>query len=236
MSTDHLHPIGESEIQAAVDLLIDSFQDDPLWRVAVPVDGDQNRSRRAFFECPLRYGLTYGKVYASSPALEGLAVWVPGRLADMSFWRLFRSGAIRAALGMEKESVRKLKILSDTVVPDRKRHMKDRNYWYVVVIGVRTAHQGQGIGSRLMEAITAECDAAGEPLYLETETEANLPFYAKHGFEVIGRVTLPELDLPMWELVREPGGASQSGAAEAPASWSETKDASSRSRSTGAPG
>jgi len=218
MSTDHLHPIGETEVHAAVDLLIDSFQDDPLWRVAVPVHGDQNRSRRAFFECPLRYGLTYGKVYASSSSLEGLAVWVPGRLADMNFWRLFRSGAIRAALGMEKESVRKLKILSDTVVPDRKRHMKDRDYWYVMVIGVRTAHQGQRIGSRLMETITAECDAAGAPLYLETETEANLPFYAKHGFEVIGHVTLPELDLPMWELVREPGGASQSGAIEAPES------------------
>lgn len=204
MSTDHLHPIGEPEIQAAVDVLIDSFQHDPLWRVAVPVDGDQNRSRRALFECPLRYGLTYGNVYASSSALEGLAAWVPGRLADMSFWRMLRCGAIRAALGMEKESVRKLKILSNTVVPDRKRHMKDRNYWYVMVIGVRTAHQGQGIGSRLMQAITAECDGAGEPLYLETGTEANVPFYTRHGFEVIERVMLPELELPMWEMVREP--------------------------------
>lgn len=204
MSTDHLYPINKAEIPAAVDVLIDSFQDDPLWRVPVPVDGDQDRSRRAFFECPLRYGLTYGNVYASSSALEGLAVWVPGRLADMNFWRMLRCGAIRAALGMEKESVRKLKILSDTVVPDRKRHMKDRDYWYVMVIGVRTAHQGQGIGSRLMRAITAECDAAGEPLYLETETEANVPFYTRHGFELIERVVLPELDLPMWEMVREP--------------------------------
>jgi ribosomal protein S18 acetylase RimI-like enzyme len=160
-------------------------------------NGDDDRSRRAFFECPLRYALAYGNVYASSSALEGLAVWVPGRLADMSFRRMLRCKAIRAAIGMNTKAVRKLKILSDAVVPDRKRHMKDRDYWYVMVIGVRTAHQGQGIGSRLMQAMTAQCDAAREPLYLETETEANLPFYRRHGFEVIERVMLPELKLPM---------------------------------------
>lgn len=206
MSIDHLHPIGKQEIPAAIDVLIDSFREDPLWRVDVQDHKDADRSHRAFFECPLRYGLTYGNVYASSSALEGLAVWVPGKLADMSFWRMLRCGAIRAALGMDKESVRKLKILSDTVEPDRARHMKDRDYCYVMVIGVRTAHQGQGIGSRLMQTIMAQCDAAGQALYLETQTEANVPFYARHGFEVIECVMLPGLELPMWEMVREPKG------------------------------
>ena len=209
MSTEHLHPIGKPEIPAAVDVLIDSFQADPLWRVTVPRarDGKQSRSHQGFFECPLRYGLAYGNAYASSSALEGVVVWVPGKLADMSLWRMLRCGAIRAAMGMDKESVRRLKILLDTVEPDRKRHMKDRDYSYVMVIGVRTAHQGRGIGSRLMQAVTAKSDAAGQALYLETQTEANLPFYARHRFEVIGRVMLPELDLPMWEMVREPHGA-----------------------------
>ncbi len=208
MATDDLHPIRKPDIPAAVDALTDSFQDDPLWNVVFRDDRNEGRSRRAFFECPLRYGLSYGKVYASSPALEGIAVWVPGRLSDMSFWRMLRCGAVRAAMGMDKESVRRLKVLSDTVVPDRKRHMKGRSYSYVMIIGVRSEHQGQGVGSRLMQAITAECDAAGEPLYLETETEANLPFYAKHGFDVIERVMLPGLELPMWEMVREPRGGS----------------------------
>ena len=204
MTTDNLHPIRKPDIPAAVDALIDSFQDDPLWNVVFRDDPNEDRSRRAFFECPLRYGLTYGEVYASSPALEGIVVWVPGRRSDMSVWRMLRCGALRAAIGMGKESVRRLKILSDTVVPDRKRHMNGRAYSYVMVIGVRTAHQGKGIGSRLMKVITAECDAAGTPLYLETETEANVPFYEKHGFKVIERVTLPGLELPMWEMVREP--------------------------------
>ncbi|TVQ28845.1 MAG: hypothetical protein EA382_01115 [Spirochaetaceae bacterium] len=54
-----------------------------------------------------------------------------------------------------------------------------------------------------------------ERLYLETE--AALPFCAKHGFEVIGHVTFPELDLTMWELAREPRAVSlpQSGSASA---------------------
>jgi GNAT superfamily N-acetyltransferase len=165
---------------------------------------DPHGNRRAFFETPVRYGLKYGNVYASSPALEGVAVWVPGRLSDMSVWRMLRCGALRVTLGVGMDTMRKMKVIPDTLVPDRKRHMKGREYVYLMVIGVARAHQGKGIGTRLMRAITSECDAAGLPLYLETETEANLPFYAKHGVEVLDRVQIPRLNLPMWEMAREP--------------------------------
>ncbi len=204
MSNPQLHPIGKADIPAAADALVDSFQDDPLWRAVFEGANDPQRNRRAFFECPVRYGLKYGKAYASSPALEGIAVWVPGRVSDMSGWRMLRCGALRAAFGVGMETMRKVKVIPDTLAPDRTRHMKGRSYVYLMVIGVARAHQGKGIGSRLMRAITSECDAAGLPLYLETETEANLPFYARHGLEMLECVEIPGLNLPMWEMVREP--------------------------------
>ena len=204
MSLDSLHPIGKTDIPAAVNALNDAFQDDVLWHRVFEQEEDQERCRKAFFECPLRYGLKYGKAYASSPKMEGVAVWLPGRFADMSLWRMVRSGAILPGVRMGKRASHKLKILSDTVGPDRDRHMKGAPYVYLMIIGVVRAHQGEGIGKRLLETISSQCDAAALPLYLETETEGNLPFYEKHGFETLDRVVLPEIDLPMWEMVRRP--------------------------------
>jgi len=39
---------------------------------------------------------------------------------------------------------------------------------------------------------------------LETETEDNVRFYEKYGFETVKKTNLLVVDLPMWEMKREP--------------------------------
>ena len=39
------------------------------------------------------------------------------------------------------------------------------------------------------------------PVYLETESKKNVGFYEKLGFEVLKKITVPILDLPMWEML-----------------------------------
>ena len=65
-------------------------------------------------------------------------------------------------------------------------------------------HQGRGFGGKLLRAIIAESTRNGHHLYLETETEANVRMYERFGFTVIKKLMLPGLDLPLWEMVREP--------------------------------
>ena len=43
------------------------------------------------------------------------------------------------------------------------------------------------------------------PIYTETQTERNVRSYERLGFKQLGRITLPIIDLPQWELIREPG-------------------------------
>jgi ribosomal protein S18 acetylase RimI-like enzyme len=56
--------------------------------------------------------------------------------------------------------------------------------------GTRTARQGQGLGSQLVEMGTSRADDARVPCYLETGTDSNIAFYQKRGFEIIGQVDL----------------------------------------------
>jgi hypothetical protein len=56
-----------------------------------------------------------------------------------------------------------------------------------------------------VQAITDRCDAESLPAYLESSKEQNVPFYARHGFEVRTEMAIPG-GPPMWLMWREPKG------------------------------
>lgn len=61
-------------------------------------------------------------------------------------------------------------------------------HWYLAVLGVDVNRQGKGLGSILMKHALARVDAERMPAYLESSNQRNIPFYERHGFEVIGRI------------------------------------------------
>jgi GNAT superfamily N-acetyltransferase len=60
--------------------------------------------------------------------------------------------------------------------------------WYLPLIGVDPAHQGQGCGSALLRYALARCDREGMPAYLESSNPRNVTLYLRHGFEIIGNI------------------------------------------------
>ncbi len=86
------------------------------------------------------------------------------------------------------------------------RQLVDGPHWYLWALGVAPERQGQGIGGALLAPILARADAEGLPCYLETQTEANVAFYARRGFEVLAADELPgqPVSVPMWYMAREP--------------------------------
>jgi GNAT superfamily N-acetyltransferase len=87
---------------------------------------------------------------------------------------------------------------------DRKEHMGEREFDYLMIVGVSPEHQRQGHASTLVRALTENSDRTGVPIYLETETEGNQQMYEHFGFETLAQIELPVVGLPMWEMVREP--------------------------------
>ena len=67
-----------------------------------------------------------------------------------------------------------------------------------------TELQGKGFGRKLIGAAIEKSEHEGLHLYLETETEENVKLYEHFGFRLLKRITLPMVELPMWEMVREP--------------------------------
>ncbi len=71
-------------------------------------------------------------------------------------------------------------------------------HWYLPLIGVEPIQQGKGYGSALMQAALMQCDRDQTPAYLESSNPANIPFYERHGFELLEMIqvrTSPPISL-----------------------------------------
>jgi ribosomal protein S18 acetylase RimI-like enzyme len=74
------------------------------------------------------------------------------------------------------------------VMEQTSRYRPTEPHWYLPLTGVDPAHQGDGHGSALMKHASARFDREEQLAYLESTNPRNVPFYQRHGFEVLGTV------------------------------------------------
>jgi ribosomal protein S18 acetylase RimI-like enzyme len=61
---------------------------------------------------------------------------------------------------------------------------------YLWFIGVEPSQQHKNIGSKLLEEVIADATARNLPVFLETSTTPNLPWYERFGFKIYDQLTL----------------------------------------------
>lgn len=69
-----------------------------------------------------------------------------------------------------------------------RRHPREP-HWYLFVVGSDPARRGRGLGHAVIAPVLDRCDEDGLPAYLESSNPANVPYYARMGFEVTGELT-----------------------------------------------
>ena len=199
-----LYRVQKGDIKRGGKVLANAFQSDPLWNKLFEGESDLDKRFCAFFESSVRYGLKYGEVYAPSENLEGIVAWIPEKYADVTWWRGIRSGGMGAVMRIGLNTLKKMGPVFKPMIEDRHKHMAGCTYLYLMVVGVATELQGKGFGRKLIGAAIEKSERKGLQLYLETETEENVKMYEHFGFRLLKRITLPIVDLPMWEMVRKP--------------------------------
>jgi len=199
-----LYRVHKGDITRAGKVLADAFQHDPVWNKIFEGESNLETKYPAFFEIPVRHCLKYGEVYALSENLEGVVAWVPEKYAEMTAWRMICSGATGAAMRMGSNTAKKMGSVFKPMAEDRRKYMAGCTYLYLLVVGVATGMQGKGFGRKLIGAAIEKSEREGRQLYLETETEENVQMYKHFGFRLLKNITLPIVDLPMWEMVRKP--------------------------------
>ena len=117
---------------------------------------------------------------------------------------MLHSGAILSGMRLGAKVGKKMSLIFEPMENDRKKHMQQKDYIYLYVVGVSKEYQGNGYGGKLLRALIDMCDESRIPIYLETEIETNVRLYEKFGFKTLDQITLPVVNDPMWEMKREP--------------------------------
>jgi ribosomal protein S18 acetylase RimI-like enzyme len=68
-----------------------------------------------------------------------------------------------------------------------KLHPKEP-FYYLWFIGVDPAEQSNGNGTKLLKDVIKEAKSKNRPIYLETSTLKNIPWYEKFGFIIYDKL------------------------------------------------
>jgi ribosomal protein S18 acetylase RimI-like enzyme len=190
-----------ADIPGVIDDLTDAFSVDPHFNWFLREDSRRDEARRRIFRF-LIGGAARSAGRIDRPAGGGAAaVWMPFEaLGPSPFLEELRTVPVMLfATGLARFT--RLAALRDGM---DKHHPMDRPHAYLWFLGVTTAAQGHGVGSRLLKFGTDRLDAAGQSAYLETGTERNVALYRRHGFEVISEHKARSDAPTMWSMWREP--------------------------------
>jgi ribosomal protein S18 acetylase RimI-like enzyme len=195
--------LGKSDIPRAAAMLARAFFSDPKMTHLLPEVAARIERSRFLFEFELRYGLIYGEVYATSPACEGVCVWLPSKKSAISLWRAFRAGGFRLRGQLGPEGFDRLMAFSKRVDELHAQHLP-APHTYLFFIGVDPSHQKTGCAGRLIRPMLGRLDATGIPCYLNTQNEKNVGLYEHFGFRVIDRQMIPGTPVVHTAMVRGP--------------------------------
>jgi ribosomal protein S18 acetylase RimI-like enzyme len=205
MASHDPYPIrlSKDQIEPASEMLVRSFFADPKLAHILPDEEARREKGRHLFAFELRYGRRYGRVYATSPNLEGVAVWLPSKKAEITLWRAIMSGGMALQRGLGKEAMDRLLTFSGQVDSYHKKHLPTP-HCYLFFIGVDPRHQGQGHGGKLIRPMLEELDEKCMACYLNTQNEENIGLYEHFGFRVVEQVTLPGSTIVHTGMIRDP--------------------------------
>ena len=183
-----------------------ALENDPFYlSICAPDDGDTARRRSVlanYFAYSIQEGRELGRCVHLADQTRGVAVWLLPQSSEVE----------------SQAAQRKRKFLETALSPEgcanyyriinfmsaKSAALVEDTAWYLSIVAVDPAVQGQGLGRQLLEPTLAEADRAGVTCYLETFSQRNLSFYQRLGFAPAARFTEPTTGAEYTVMVRHP--------------------------------
>ena len=195
--------LGDGGRRAAARSLGDAFADDPVFAWLGRFDGITHDAAAA------RTALTFSAAIDARFRRGDPLIYTLGDHDAVTIWD--RPGAGGPTFGEILRSIIPLWRAFGTGIVDMRRlldvmdaHHPSEPHYYLFAIGVRNDRQGTGLGSALLRPMLDRCDREGVAAYLENSRERNTAFYARHGFEALDPLPVPDGCPPMLPMLRRP--------------------------------
>jgi GNAT superfamily N-acetyltransferase len=179
--------------------LADAFINDPVYTWMLPGTLRLKPRLRTLFAAEMeQYVLPNGGTVWTTSDYDGAVCELPP-----GAWEMPKSMTGKEALNWLRAFGTRLLLAGRVQRAMEARHLVE-SHFYLRIVGVRTALQGQGVGSALMQPTLERADSAGLPAYIEASSERSAALYERLGFVHIDVLELPDGGPPVWRMRRPP--------------------------------
>jgi GNAT superfamily N-acetyltransferase len=187
-----------ADLPELVDTLVSAFGDDPLTNWIFADVSERPRQLREWMRFTTDMGLTRGHFYTAG-GHKAAAIWSPPdvQLFD-DLW------GPRIAQLLQRELGERAGDVIAGLTRAMSSQSSDEAHFYLFTLGTHAEHQGKGLGAEVIADVLAACDAQGLPAHLESSNIRNVPFYQRHGFEVVAEIELEPGGPTLRPMRREP--------------------------------
>ena len=175
--------IGNSDldrdmVKNIVDPIVLAFSSDPIVRWMYPNEEQYQKHFPNFVKTFASKAFDHNTVYCATDYAGG-AFWFPPQIEP-------ETDALAELIQQTVSKAIQEEVF--TLFEQIDRSHPQQPYWYLGILGIKPSQQSKGYGSALVKQILDRCDRHSQLAYLESSNSANLPFYQRHGFEVIDEI------------------------------------------------
>jgi len=181
-----VHVAEDGDIDRVVEILAGAFYEDPTWSWAFPDDALRRDQHRRLWRLMVEGAMRYSTVWMNS-GKTATAIWIPPGGTEMSPEQsLTLKPLVTEMLGAGAKRV------MDAFDGFDGNHPLGPEHYYLTLLGTDPAERGKGLGLKLLEDSLKIIDREQKPAYLEASNAANIPLYARYGFDVFDSFQLPD--------------------------------------------
>ncbi len=174
MFRTRLSPFQREQI---IKILCESFEDNKSVNFVVKQDHKKDKRLKLLMRYSLFMGEHFGHIYLNKEE-NACAILLDSRLKSTNLQSIgWDIRLVLSCIGITNV----FKVLKRE--GELKKLHPTQPYIHLWYIGVLKENQGKGIGSNVLKEIEVLSKQESLPIYLETSTERNFPFYEKNGFE-----------------------------------------------------
>lgn len=172
------------EKELVVEILAQSFQDNLSVNYLIPRDSKRMQRIRELMAYSFDLCRLFGKAVLSENRKACALVIFPDRKRTSVQSLVLSARLILKAMGIRNIG----KALSrESQVAQKHPSTQIYHLWF---LGVLPEFQSEGTGGELLDELLADAVTMNRPVYLETSTLRNLPWYERHGFSIYGEILL----------------------------------------------
>lgn len=177
---------NETDVDAACKVLAEAFSDYPWTRWTVDASEHVQRIeslQRLFME---RVALPYGEVW--------VAVEEDDTVVSVAMWSLPATvvpSSVSGAIGADRVRLEGSRFGASVAAEEAVALLRPtRPHYYLGAVGTRTDRQRMGLGAAVLNPVLVRSVKERVDVYLETSSRANVGFYRRLGFGIVGELTI----------------------------------------------